>query len=205
MDGEARRRARAPAPPATAHAATRKGAPRTSPTWPRIARAGVFCVNILGAGQGDLCRAFAVSGADKFAGVEYDAAPATGSPRLAGAPAWIDCVVHAVHTGGDHLIVVGRVEALGQSLTLRLPDVVHADGGDCPDARVDLRRRQREPAAAADADQSEDRAGDAPDPTSQHSGHQPGQPVEPHDGQATLPIHDRPEQTPSHPPYVAPR
>ncbi|MEL3944604.1 MULTISPECIES: flavin reductase family protein [Streptomyces] len=86
---------------------------RTSTTWPRIARAGVFCVNILGAGQGDLCRAFAVSGADKFAGVEYDAAPATGSPRLAGAPAWIDCVVHAVHTGGDHLIVVGRVEALG--------------------------------------------------------------------------------------------
>ncbi len=86
---------------------------RTSTTWPRIARAGVFCVNVLGAGQGDLCRAFAVSGADKFAGVEYDAAPATGSPRLAGAPAWIDCVVHAVHTGGDHLIVVGRVEALG--------------------------------------------------------------------------------------------
>ncbi|MFD0418112.1 flavin reductase family protein [Streptomyces sp. NPDC127108] len=86
---------------------------RTSTTWPRIARAGVFCVNILGAGQGDLCRAFAVSGADKFAGVEYDDAPVTGSPRLAGAPAWIDCVVHAVHTGGDHLIVVGRVEALG--------------------------------------------------------------------------------------------
>ncbi|MFE6399001.1 flavin reductase family protein [Streptomyces alboflavus] len=86
---------------------------RTSTTWPRIARAGVFCVNILGAGQGDLCRAFAVSGADKFAGVEYDAAPVTGSPRLTGAPAWIDCVVHAVHTGGDHLIVVGRVEALG--------------------------------------------------------------------------------------------
>lgn len=86
---------------------------RSSTTWPRIARAGVFCVNVLGADQGDLCRAFAVSGADKFAGVDYDAAPVTGSPRLAGVPAWIDCVVHAVHTGGDHLIVVGRVEALG--------------------------------------------------------------------------------------------
>ncbi|CAM5477037.1 flavin reductase family protein [Streptomyces aurantiogriseus] len=86
---------------------------RTSTTWPRIARAGVFCVNVLGAGQAGLCRAFAVSGADKFAGVPYDAAPVTGSPRLAGAPAWIDCTIHAVHTGGDHLIVVGRVEALG--------------------------------------------------------------------------------------------
>ncbi|MFI1965731.1 flavin reductase family protein [Streptomyces pathocidini] len=89
---------------------------RTSTTWPRIARAGVFCVNILGAEQGGLCRDFAVSGArrpDKFAGVPYGAAPVTGSPRLEGVPAWIDCSIHAVHTGGDHLVVVGRVEALG--------------------------------------------------------------------------------------------
>ncbi|WP_151480012.1 flavin reductase family protein [Streptomyces albicerus] len=94
---------------------------RTSTTWPRIARAGVFCVNVLGAHQGDLCRRFAVSGSDKFAGVEYDAAPVSGSPRLTGAPAWIDCTIHAVHTGGDHLIVVGRVDALGTS-----------DGDDAP-------------------------------------------------------------------------
>ncbi|MFD4589384.1 flavin reductase family protein [Streptomyces rubiginosohelvolus] len=86
---------------------------RTSTTWPRIARAGVFCVNILGAEQGALCRGFAVSGADKFAGVPYGEAPATGSPLLDSVPAWIDCRIHAVHTGGDHLIVVGRVEALG--------------------------------------------------------------------------------------------
>ncbi|MGW1165617.1 flavin reductase family protein [Streptomyces sp. NPDC002550] len=86
---------------------------RTSTTWPRIARAGVFCVNVLSAGQDELCRAFAVSGADKFAGVAYDAAPVSGAPRLTGAVAWVDCTVHAVHTGGDHLIVVGRVEALG--------------------------------------------------------------------------------------------
>ncbi|WP_406353022.1 flavin reductase family protein [Streptomyces sp. NBC_00658] len=86
---------------------------RTSSTWPRIARAGVFCVNVLGAHQGELCRGFAVRGGDKFAGVVYDATPVTGSPRLADATAWIDCTIHAVHTGGDHLIVVGRVEALG--------------------------------------------------------------------------------------------
>ncbi|MFE7787964.1 flavin reductase family protein [Streptomyces sp. NPDC057460] len=86
---------------------------RTSTTWPRIARAGAFCVNILGAEQGALCRGFAVSGADKFAGVRYGAAPATGSPLLASVPAWVDCRIQAVHTGGDHLIVVGRVEALG--------------------------------------------------------------------------------------------
>ncbi|MFI8996222.1 flavin reductase family protein [Streptomyces sp. NPDC053542] len=86
---------------------------RTSTTWPRIARAGVFCVNILGAGQSALCRGFAVSGADKFAGVRHVPAPVSGSPRLEDVPAWIDCTVQAVHTGGDHLVVVGRVDALG--------------------------------------------------------------------------------------------
>jgi flavin reductase (DIM6/NTAB) family NADH-FMN oxidoreductase RutF len=88
---------------------------RTSTSWPRIARAGVFCANILGADQQELCRAFAVSGADKFAGVTWEPSPATGSPQLHGAPAWIDCSIHAVHTGGDHLIVVGRVEDLGST------------------------------------------------------------------------------------------
>ncbi|MFE7927242.1 flavin reductase family protein [Streptomyces sp. NPDC057456] len=86
---------------------------RTSTTWPRIARAGVFCVNVLSAGQAGLCRAFAASGTDKFAGVAHDAAPVSGAPRLTGTLAWIDCTVHAVHTGGDHLVVVGRVNALG--------------------------------------------------------------------------------------------
>ncbi|MET9504023.1 flavin reductase family protein [Streptomyces sp. NPDC006622] len=94
---------------------------RTSTTWPRIAAAGVFCVNVLGAGQREVCRAFAVSGADKFAGVAHDPAPVSGAPRLTGALAWIDCAIHAVHTGGDHLIVVGRVHALGA-----------ADGDEAP-------------------------------------------------------------------------
>ncbi|MEW2119718.1 flavin reductase family protein [Streptomyces sp. NPDC005474] len=98
---------------------------RTSRTWPLIARAGVFCVNVLGAGQGELCRGFARSGTDKFAGVEYDASPISGSPRLAGASAWIDCAIQAVHTGGDHLIVVGRVEALGAGDGDTAPLVFH--------------------------------------------------------------------------------
>ncbi|GAA2222314.1 hypothetical protein GCM10010232_03350 [Streptomyces amakusaensis] len=86
---------------------------RASASWPRIARAGVFCATVLGEEQGGLCRAFAVSGADKFAGVAHTPAPVTGSPLLAGGTAWADCAIRAVHTGGDHLIVVGRIEALG--------------------------------------------------------------------------------------------
>ncbi len=98
---------------------------RTSTTWPRIARAGVFCVNVLGAHQAGLCRGFAVSGADKFAGVAHDASPVSGSPRLADTLAWIDCTIHAVHTGGDHLIVVGRVDALGTGDEQAAPLLFH--------------------------------------------------------------------------------
>ncbi|MFJ2831355.1 flavin reductase family protein [Streptomyces sp. NPDC087263] len=98
---------------------------RTSSTWPRIARAGVFCVNVLGSHQGELCRGFAVRGGDKFAGVAFDAAPVTGSPRLVDATAWVDCTIHAVHTGGDHLIVVGRVEALGTGNDEAAPLLFH--------------------------------------------------------------------------------
>ncbi|WP_405767173.1 flavin reductase family protein [Actinacidiphila glaucinigra] len=101
---------------------------RTSTSWPRIARAGVFCVNVLGAGQQGLCRSFAVSGGDKFAGVEWDPAPATGSPRLRGVPAWIDCVIHAVHTGGDHLVVIGRVRELGCAAEGSEPLLFHRGG-----------------------------------------------------------------------------
>ncbi|MFD7292555.1 flavin reductase family protein [Streptomyces sp. NPDC059897] len=101
---------------------------RTSTTWPRIARAGSFCVNVLADGQGELCRGFAVSGADKFAGVRYDAAPVSGAPRIDGVAAWIDCVIHAVHTGGDHLIVVGRVTALGAEGNGAGPLVFHRGG-----------------------------------------------------------------------------
>ncbi|MBC3843743.1 flavin reductase family protein [Streptacidiphilus sp. 4-A2] len=93
---------------------------RSSASWPRIARAGAFCVSVLAADQGALCRTFAVSsatGADKFAGVDWTPAPATGAPRLTGALAWVDCTIHAVHTGGDHLIVLGRVAGLATTRT----------------------------------------------------------------------------------------
>ena len=40
-----------------------------STSWPRIREAGKFCVNILGAGQEDVCRNFAVRKDDKFEGV----------------------------------------------------------------------------------------------------------------------------------------
>lgn len=84
---------------------------RTSTSFPRIRRASSFCVNVLGAHQQDLCRAFASKGGDKFAGVEWSPTP-SGAPRLHGVEAWIDCTPYRITTAGDHFLVIGRVEAL---------------------------------------------------------------------------------------------
>lgn len=79
-----------------------------SSSWPRIAAAGRFCVNVLGSDQEALCRQFAAPGPDKFAGVSHRLSKG-GSPILDDVVAWIDCSLDAVHEAGDHFIAVGRV------------------------------------------------------------------------------------------------
>ncbi len=86
---------------------------RTSTSWPRIARAGTFCVNVLGDHQEDLCRGFAVSGGNKFEGVAWHPAPKTGAPVIEGSLAWVDCHVELVHDAGDHELIIGKVLDLG--------------------------------------------------------------------------------------------
>lgn len=85
---------------------------KSSRSWPRIQNAGTFCVNVLGETQEALGRTFATQGADKFAGVGWGAGT-TGAPILVGGLAFIECEIEAVHDGGDHDIVVGRVVDLG--------------------------------------------------------------------------------------------
>ena len=83
-----------------------------STTWPRIRAVGSFCVNILAEDQEDVSRAFARRSADKFRGIGWRPAE-SGAPILAGALAWLDCEVENEYGGGDHVIVVGRVRAMG--------------------------------------------------------------------------------------------
>ncbi|WP_271216860.1 flavin reductase family protein [Streptosporangium carneum] len=89
-----------------------------STTWPRIAATGVFCVNILAEHQQADCWRFASKGADKFDGTSWHATPG-GSPVLDGVIGYVDCRVEAVHDGGDHHIVVGRVLDLAVTSTAR--------------------------------------------------------------------------------------
>ncbi len=93
---------------------------RTSTSWPRIARAGSFCVNVLADRQEALCRSFAVSGGDKFEGVPWHPAPVTGAPVIEGSLAWVDCTVELVHDAGDHELIIGRVHEVGSSEGLPL-------------------------------------------------------------------------------------
>jgi 3-hydroxy-9,10-secoandrosta-1,3,5(10)-triene-9,17-dione monooxygenase reductase component len=86
----------------------------SSTSWPRVAEAGAFCVNVLANDQELVCRGFAVPGADKFAGVSWSPT-ANGSPRIEGVLAWLDCTIERVDQAGDHYLVVGRVHDLGSS------------------------------------------------------------------------------------------
>ena len=82
-------------------------------THARLLEAGGFAINILSAAQ--------VAASNQYAGYgdkpqsdfsdHGDARGAvSGAPLLAGAQVWLDCTRHAVHDGGDHSIIVGKVE-----------------------------------------------------------------------------------------------
>lgn len=82
---------------------------RESRTLAALSQARAFCVNILASDQGDLAHRFARSGADDRFALTAVEAGVCGAPLLAGAVAAVECALHAVHDGGDHEILVGRV------------------------------------------------------------------------------------------------
>jgi len=81
---------------------------KDSGSWKEIREAGSFCVNVMGQDQMDVCGVMASRVEDKFADVEWSPG-ASGSPIISGSIAYIDCDIEAVHDGGDHDIVIGRV------------------------------------------------------------------------------------------------
>jgi flavin reductase (DIM6/NTAB) family NADH-FMN oxidoreductase RutF len=91
-------------------------ADKTSNTHPVIAEGGVFAVNVLTREQEPLSNRFASKKDEdrRFEGLEFETA-ATGAPILAGALVALDCRVVNAHDAGDHVIYVGRVEALRRS------------------------------------------------------------------------------------------
>ena len=84
-----------------------------SETWPRLEKAGSFTVNVLSDRQAHICRRFGQKDVDRFSGLDWSGGH-EGSPRLAGALAWIECDIERVEEIGDHLLVVGLVRSLDE-------------------------------------------------------------------------------------------
>lgn len=80
-----------------------------SDTLTVLENGGGFCINVLASDQQDLSNRFAKKGDNKFEGVEYTSGYAE-VPCIVGALMSIQCSVEAMHEGGDHSIVVGRVQ-----------------------------------------------------------------------------------------------
>jgi flavin reductase (DIM6/NTAB) family NADH-FMN oxidoreductase RutF len=87
-------------------------AARTSKSWPKVRAARRFCVNVLADSQDEISNAFARSGSDKFAGVQWGPSP-SGAPVIDGVVAWIDCELWAEYDGGDHTLIAASVIDLG--------------------------------------------------------------------------------------------
>lgn len=81
-----------------------------------VDESGVFAVSVLNEDAEGVAVHFAdpfrPQGAAQFEGIDYRT-EVTGSPVLEGEVGWIDCEVWATYDGGDHVIVVGEVVALG--------------------------------------------------------------------------------------------
>lgn len=85
---------------------------RTLGSWPRIARAGHFAVNVLSAGQHNVARVFGTRGVEKFASVDWTRS-SCNAPVLDGVLAWAGCTLLTTIDAGDHYIAVGRVNEFG--------------------------------------------------------------------------------------------
>lgn len=75
---------------------------------PYLRDAERFAVNVLQIGQQPTSNRFAGKGEDRFAATPWDKGE-FGTPVLSGSLSSFECARDAVHDGGDHFILVGRV------------------------------------------------------------------------------------------------
>lgn len=81
---------------------------KSSSRYPFFMAAQQFAIHVMGAEQFDLCKAFARS-ASAFDAAEWRLS-ASGVPLIEGCLARFECQQAAAHDGGDHSILLGRVE-----------------------------------------------------------------------------------------------
>lgn len=87
---------------------------RSSRNFAAMITAKGFAINVLAEDQKDVSNTFARPCEDRFAAIDWKAGP-HGSPVFPGTAAWFDCSMHEVVAAGDHVILIGRVEAFENS------------------------------------------------------------------------------------------
>ncbi len=80
------------------------------------ARSGSFAVNVLGADQMDVAKAFfrsTVRENDTLNGQGFEPGPATGSPLITACAYWFECHITDTVARGDHTVFVAEVVEAG--------------------------------------------------------------------------------------------
>lgn len=82
----------------------------SSTSHARLVTAPAFTINVLAADQEQVAQRFASEPSEgRFDDLEWEPA-SSGAPILSGTAAWLECSAYEVVGGGDHSILVGRVE-----------------------------------------------------------------------------------------------
>ncbi len=88
----------------------------SSQNYDALTQADGFAINILSEHQKDVSNTFARPVDDRFACVDWRTGP-HGSPVFDGVSAWFDCSMHKTVEAGDHVILIGQVQAYDTSPT----------------------------------------------------------------------------------------
>lgn len=91
-----------------------------------FANAADFCVHVLGADQFDLALHFASQG-EGFDRFEWKTAP-NGAPRLSGCLSVFHCTTHAIHSAGDHSLILGQVQEVELDADSSVPGLLFDQG-----------------------------------------------------------------------------
>ncbi|MEO1187837.1 MAG: flavin reductase family protein [Pseudomonadota bacterium] len=88
-----------------------------------FSNATAFAVHILRDDQADLSKRFATSGGDKFSGLKMQSG-LNDVPLLPDCAAQLECLPHAQHPAGDHILFIARVHRLASD-PAAMPLVYH--------------------------------------------------------------------------------
>ncbi|MEU7810897.1 flavin reductase family protein [Pseudonocardia sp. NPDC049154] len=83
----------------------------TSTTWPKLRGRTRLGVSVLAEGHDAVCLSLSRKTGDRFAGVDWVAAP-DGGVFVHGSSVWLDCSLHAELPAGDHAIALLEIHGL---------------------------------------------------------------------------------------------